>query len=95
MINDKDYLDLLSENFVDFDFEKCSSYNVFAYAYNEKVNVLIVAFKGGKIYQYLKIKPSIYHGLQKAESKGKFINSQVIQKGFKYRKYEIQEPENK
>ena len=93
MISDEVYFDLLNENFVDFDFEKCQSSNVFAYAYNEKTNVLIVAFKGGEIYQYLRIKPSIYHGLQKAESKGKFINSQVVQKGFKFRKYEITEPE--
>lgn len=95
MIEDNVYMELLEENFVDFNFQKCDSSNVFTYAYNEKLMVLIIAFKAGKIYQYSKIKPSIYKGLQNAESKGKFINEKIISKGYKFRKYEISEQNKK
>ena len=88
MIEDNVYMESLKDNFEDFDFQKCDSSNVFAYAYNEKTMVLIVAFKAGKIYQYSKVKPNVYSGLQKAESK-------VVRKDYKFRKYEIREPNKK
>lgn len=95
MIQDNVYMESLKDSFEDFDFQKCDSSNVFAYAYNEKLMVLIVAFKAGKIYQYSRVKPSVYNGLQKAESKGKFINEKIVHNSYKFRKYEIREPNKK
>ena len=93
MISTEEYKEALEDYFEDFTFQEVESSNIKFVSYNEDTKILLIAFKGGKIYQYLRIKPSIYHGLQKAESKGKFINSQVIQKGFKFRKYEVTGPE--
>ena len=53
------------------------SSNIEKIGYNEGSEVLYVKYKSGKVYAYDKVPKAIYEGLEKAESKGSYMNSQV------------------
>lgn len=53
------------------------SSNIEQIGYNEGSEVLYVKYKSGKVYAYDKVPKNIYEGLEKAESKGSYMNSQV------------------
>ena len=45
--------------------------------YDATRHILEIEFKGGHVYQYLRVPPSTYAALLKAESKGTFVNEQI------------------
>ena len=49
-----------------------------AVGYDEKVRELRVIFKTGDTYRYLNVPPSTYAELSKAESKGAYMKTHVI-----------------
>ena len=55
--------------------KKCESSNITEYGYDEHSRVLRVAFKNGGDYRYLAVPVMAYNLLEKAESKGSYINS--------------------
>ena len=94
MIPDKDYLEILNENF-GIKFTTCESSNIFAYAFklgkDTKTGTLFIAFKVGKIYAYQKVPKEVFANLESAESKGKFVNANIVKESYKFFKYAIQE----
>jgi hypothetical protein len=49
-----------------------------AAGYDAKNSILIVLFNTGKAYEYYEVPPQEFQDLMKAESKGRFMNSRVI-----------------
>lgn len=71
-----------------------NSSNILAFAYNENAKTLWVAFKKNKadhqyVYAYLGINEELFNDFQKAESKGKWVNTHLVSTGCKYSKYEL------
>ena len=56
------------------------SSNIEQIGYNEGLETLYVKYKSGKVYAYDKVPKQIYEGLEKAESKGSYMNSQIKNK---------------
>ena len=48
-----------------------------SFGYNGAKEVLEVEFQSGAIYQYLEVPPTIHDQLLKAESKGRYFNSEI------------------
>jgi hypothetical protein len=48
-----------------------------SFGYSVKKEVLEVEFRSGAIYQYLEVPPTIHNQLLKAESKGRYFNSEI------------------
>ncbi|HEX9028785.1 MAG TPA: KTSC domain-containing protein [Anaerolineales bacterium] len=46
--------------------------------YDPKSQLLVVLFNSGKVYEYYNVPPEVYQGLMSAESKGGYMNSQII-----------------
>lgn len=90
MVQDELYLKTLNEHFK-VDFTQCESSNIFAYAFSKKKAQLYVAFKNRKIYSYYPVPEAIFANLVTAESKGKFINQNLVKGDYTVTKYEIQE----
>lgn len=65
-----------------------NSSNLKSYAYDD--NTLYVKFTSGTIYKYLEVPSTIADRFEVAESKGKFLNTE-IKKNYKYEKLETQE----
>ena len=63
--------------------QKIFSSNIESVGYDENDMVLEIEFKNGSIYQYYNITATIYDGLMRAESIGKFLNSHIIKMNFK------------
>lgn len=59
--------------------EAVDSSNIAAIGYDPETKTLEVEFhyRGGTIYRYYNVPPDIHAGLMAAESKGKFLNSDV------------------
>lgn len=87
-----DYIKTINEWF-EVNFIECKSSNIVAYAYDDKNKHLIIAFKGGLVYQYQKVDKHIFDALKKAESKGKFVNEFIVRKNppYKFVKYKVSE----
>jgi hypothetical protein len=49
-----------------------------AFAYDRKTRTLEVVFNAGQIYYYENVPLAEYHGLIKAESKGKYMQANII-----------------
>jgi hypothetical protein len=49
-----------------------------AAGYEPETRTLVVLFTSGKAYEYLDVPQEVYDGLLAAESKGQYMNSQVI-----------------
>lgn len=59
------------------EFIKVDSSQLEAVAYDAENKVLQVEFKGGSVYEYENVEPSIHEGLMKAESIGRFFNQNI------------------
>lgn len=66
----------------------CESSNVEGYGYDSKNKQLWIAFKGNKVYRYDGVPKEIYNELHLAESKGKYVSSNIRNK-FKTTGYEL------
>jgi len=49
-----------------------------AAGYDEKESKLVVVFNNGKAYEYYDVPPEVYQGLMEAESKGGYMQANVI-----------------
>lgn len=59
-------------------FIDCESSNILTFGYNPQDKELWIVFKGEKIYQYKGITKAQYNDLLKAESKGKWVNANIV-----------------
>jgi len=50
-----------------------------AAGYDAETRTLVVLFNNGKSYQYEDVPPEEFQGLMAAESKGKYMNSHIIE----------------
>ncbi|MCW5553180.1 MAG: KTSC domain-containing protein [Verrucomicrobiae bacterium] len=53
------------------------SSNLAAVGYNPFTAVLTIAFHGDRVYQYFRVPVSIYQGLLRAESHGKYFHAHI------------------
>jgi len=53
------------------------SSNVAGFGYDENSQILIVEFNSGSRYNYYDVPQHIYDGMITAESKGKYLNSEI------------------
>jgi hypothetical protein len=49
-----------------------------AAGYDPKNRILIVLYNTGKAYEYFHVPPEEFQGLMKADSKGKYMNSRIL-----------------
>lgn len=68
-------------------FYDCKSSNIVGYGYKDKA--LWIIFKGNKIYKYTPVEEAQFQDLQAAESKGKWVNANLVKTKVKYQAYEI------
>ncbi len=64
--------------------QRVSSSNIVSVGYDEEQRVLEIVFVGGRVYHYLEVPPERVLSLLRAESKGRFLNSE-IKPHFRYR----------
>ena len=89
MISTEEYKEALEDYFDDFTFHEVESSNIKFISYNDKTKILLIAFKGGKIYAYPHIEPQKYQELLQADSVGKWVNSNLVKPQLEFKKYEI------
>lgn len=63
------------------------SSNLVSVGHDPSVNILQVEFKGGAIYNYFQVPPSVFNDLMAAESCGKFLNA-VVKPTYNFEKLE-------
>jgi hypothetical protein len=49
-----------------------------AAGYDSKNRILIVLYNSGRAYEYFQVPPEEFQGLMKADSKGKYMNSHIL-----------------
>lgn len=76
--------------YVGCNFYTCKSSNIITYGYNSKDHTLWVVFKGNKIYQYKGILKEEFQSLQEADSKGKWVNANLVKTQVNFISYELQ-----
>lgn len=76
-MENKEVIKILSDD-LGIEFETCESSNIVAYGYDEPNKYLWVIFKNHAIYRYNGITKEYYSGLQNAESKGKWVNQNLV-----------------
>lgn len=54
-----------------------SSSNIASYSYDNETSVLLVEFKNGSRYEYLKVPPAIFEEMRQAPSAGSFLHARV------------------
>ncbi len=64
--------------------QRVSSSNIVSVGYDEEQRVLEIVFVGGRVYHYLEVPPERVLSLLRAESKGRYLNSE-IKPHFRYR----------
>lgn len=75
-----------------------NSSNILSYGYDYVTQQLEVVFKskgrdhGGSLYRYEGVSWDLFEELEKAESKGSFIQQKVVRGGFKFTKSESEQP---
>lgn len=77
------------ENTVGIKFTACNSSNLICYGYNRSEHTLWICFKGEKVYSYPGITPSEVKDLEAAESKGKWVNANLVKPKRHCEAYEI------
>ena len=60
------------------------SSTIVSVGYDEEQQILEIVFQGGRVYHYLEVPPERVLSLLRAESKGRFLNSD-IKPHFRYR----------
>lgn len=63
-----------------------SSSNIKSIGYDEKRNILEIAFHNRSIYRYYDVPEYLYEGLMTADSHGKFLHARIKSGGFAYEK---------
>lgn len=88
MDNLEKLLDILSKK-LNITFTKADSSNILAYGYDASNLSLWVLFKRNKLYQYMNITKEALDELELSESKGKWVNSNLVKTKKPYKAYEI------
>ena len=57
--------------------QRVSSSNIVSVGYDEEQRVLEIVFVGGRVYHYLEVPPERVLSLLRAESKGRYLNSEI------------------
>jgi hypothetical protein len=60
------------------------SSSIVSVGYDEEQRILEIVYTGGRVYHYLEVPPERVLALLRAESKGRFVNSE-IKPHFRYR----------
>lgn len=81
-------LDILSKK-LNTTFTKAESSNILAYGYDASNLSLWVLFKRNKLYQYMNITKEALDELELSESKGKWVNTNLVKTKKPYKAYEI------
>jgi len=63
-----------------------TSSNIRSIGYDPQSGTLEVEFNSGDIYQYFDVPESIYQGLVRAASPGRFLNINIVRYGYRYKK---------
>jgi KTSC domain len=56
---------------------RVESSNIATVGYDEEQQILEIVFRDGRIYHYLEVPPERALSLLRAESKGRFLNSEI------------------
>lgn len=71
-------------------FHSCKSSNIFLFGYEAKGLNLWVIFKNKRLaYKYKGVTQAMFGDLMKAESKGKWVNANLVKPKVNYSTYEI------
>ena len=84
----KELIDLLTKD-VGCKFYPCESSNIVTYGYKESDLSLWVVFKGNKVYQYNGITKVQFQDFQQADSKGKWVNANLVKPKIRFQAYEL------
>lgn len=57
--------------------EVVDSASIASIGFHAELRVLEIVFRSGALYRYLAVPPSIFEGLQKAESKGRYFSKNI------------------
>lgn len=57
--------------------EAVESASIASIGFHAGLRVLEIEFRGGALYRYFAVPPSIFEGLQKAESKGRYFSRSI------------------
>lgn len=82
-----EYLESVEMN-IGVNMEPCESSNIEGYGYDYKKKILWVAFQNNRVYKYEDVPETIFEGLSNAESKGKYVASNIRNK-YKTTGYEL------
>lgn len=67
--------------------QSCKSSNILAYGYDEKNHSLVVVFKNFSTYAYLHRSKNDLEELNKAESKGTWVNANLVKPKIEFKRY--------
>lgn len=67
----------------------CNSSNIIAFGYDPKKKALWVVFHNHNIYKYRGISQEQFEDLRLADSKGKWVNANLVKPKVDFDKYEI------
>jgi hypothetical protein len=56
---------------------RVQSSNIATVGYDEEQQILEIVFRDGRVYHYLEVPPERVLSLLRAESKGRFLNSEI------------------
>lgn len=84
----KELIELLTKD-VGCKFHPCESSNIITYGYKESDLSLWVVFKGNKVYQYKGVTKEQFQDLHQAESKGKWVNINLVKPKVNFQAYEL------
>jgi hypothetical protein len=60
--------------------ELVRSSNIHSVGYDQATTTLEIEFRTGGVYQYLMVPDSVYHGLMRASSKGRYFHDHIREK---------------
>jgi len=67
------------------DRQSVNSSNLRSVGYDEEESVLEIEFQAGPVYRYYGVSGSIYRALMFAGSKGKYFDSHIRKRNYRYR----------
>ncbi len=57
--------------------EAVESTSIASIGFHAELRVLEIEFRSGALYRYLAVPPSVFEGMQKAESKGRYFSQKI------------------
>lgn len=84
----KELIELLTKD-AGCKFHTCNSSNIVTYGYKESDLSLWVVFKGNKVYKYKGVTKEQFQDLHQAESKGKWVNINLVKPKVNFQAYEL------